>query len=97
MVRIKVTCKDALKIPKHRLYEMNREIFRVSFVVEHEGGEGQQEKKNEDGGDGDDKGNDNRTDPDTLNDDEDDGVEKAPPEEFQPSDTSGSKTPISNQ
>lgn len=93
MVRIKVTCKDALKIPENRLYEMNKEIFKVSFVVELEGGEEQQGKGNNDGGDGNDKGNDNG--PNTLNDDEDDGVEKFPTEEFQPRDPSSSKTPVS--
>ncbi|XP_066379833.1 uncharacterized protein [Miscanthus floridulus] len=96
MVRIKVTCKDALKIPSERLYEMNKEIFRVSFVVEHEGGEELQGEK-EDGGDGDDKGNGNDEEADDLNDDDDDGVEKALPEEFQIGQTSGMKTPISKQ
>jgi hypothetical protein len=34
VVRIKVACRDKSKIPKERLYEMNKNIFVVSFHVE---------------------------------------------------------------
>jgi hypothetical protein len=34
VVRIKVACRDPSKIPRDRLYEMNKSIFVVSFEVE---------------------------------------------------------------
>jgi hypothetical protein len=54
VVRIKVACRDSSKIPKDRLYEMNKDLFVVSFEVE--GGLVAQPKQpgNDDGGGNDD-------------------------------------------
>jgi hypothetical protein len=91
VVRIKVSCKDILKIPLDRLFEMNKKIFLVSFLVEKEGNKEQNGKGPSDGDGGDDNLNDD--DADDL-DDDDDGVEKPPPSEFQGSESSGVKTPV---
>ena len=34
VVRIKVACRDPSKIPRDRLYEMNKSIFVLSFEME---------------------------------------------------------------
>jgi len=34
VVRVKVACRDIHKIPKDRLYVMNKDLFVVSFDVE---------------------------------------------------------------
>jgi hypothetical protein len=92
MVRIRISCKDAMKIPTNRLFEMGREIFVVSFLVEgKENVNGKDSSDNgNDGGDNDDMDNDEEAD--DL-DDETDGVEKPLTSEFQVGSSSGSKTP----
>jgi hypothetical protein len=49
MVRIKVAVKDASKIPKKRLYEMQKDLYVVQFKVEEKDGVG--DDQDEDGGD----------------------------------------------
>jgi hypothetical protein len=36
IARIKVACKDVRKIPQERLYEMNKKLYVISFMVEGE-------------------------------------------------------------
>jgi hypothetical protein len=38
MVRIKMACKDIIKIPKRRLYEMNNKFYLIQFKVERSSG-----------------------------------------------------------
>jgi hypothetical protein len=33
-VRMKIACKDVAKIPKKRLFEMNKKLYLVQFKVE---------------------------------------------------------------
>jgi len=69
VVRVKVMCRDLSKIPKDRLFEMNKELYVVSFEVEglKDNGQGGQ-----DGGD--DGGNDDDRKKDGLDEDEDDDL-----------------------
>jgi hypothetical protein len=73
VVRIKVACRDPSKIPRDRLYEMNKSIFVVSFEVEGgQAGEPNQARNDGNGGDDDDKKKDNDADDeDDLLDDDD--------------------------
>jgi hypothetical protein len=36
MVRIKIACKDASKIPKKRMFEMRKKLYVIQFKVEGE-------------------------------------------------------------
>jgi hypothetical protein len=82
VVRIKVACRDKRKIPKDRLYEMNKSIFVVSFDVEGDNtvGPGQSGDNGNGGGD-DDKRRDNDIDDDDDDDllDDDDESSKTQP------------------
>jgi hypothetical protein len=40
MVRVKIACKDAAKISKKRLFEMNKNMLLIQFKVEEELGTG---------------------------------------------------------
>lgn len=53
-VRVKVACKDFIKIPRQRLLEMNKKLHIVEFTMEgdNEVGKGNQGKGDDDGGDG---------------------------------------------
>jgi len=90
VVRVKFSCKDPMKIPTDRLFEMNKKIFLVSFLVEREA-EKELKSKGTDDGCGDDDNLDNDDEADDL--DDDDGVEKPPTIEFQARDISKMKTP----
>jgi hypothetical protein len=75
VVRIKVAYRDKSKIPRERLYEMNKSIFVVSFDVEGENATGPGHSgDNGNGGDDDDKRKDDGTedeDDDLLDDEKD--------------------------
>lgn len=63
-----MACKDSTKIPAERLYEMNKKLHVVSFLVEIEGNDNQQPKDGgEDVGDEDD-GDDKKNDDDEADD-----------------------------
>jgi hypothetical protein len=63
VVRIKVSCRDVNKIPKDRLYEMNKDLFVVSFDVKvMKVVDPIQPDKGDDGGNDDDKGEGNGDD-----------------------------------
>ena len=34
MVRVKIACRNSCKIPKERLYELKKQLYLVSFLVE---------------------------------------------------------------
>jgi hypothetical protein len=34
MVRIKIACKNATKIPKRKLFELNNKFYLIQFIVE---------------------------------------------------------------
>lgn len=55
-VRIRIACKDPGKIPLERLYEMNKDLYLVSFTVEgvEPGEKGASDDKGDDGDDEDD-------------------------------------------
>jgi hypothetical protein len=75
VVRVKVACKDINKIPKDRLYEMNKDFFVVSFDVEGVKAANPRQPGNDDGGgNDDDKKNDKgeEDDDDDLLDDDND-------------------------
>lgn len=81
VVRIKVACRDKRKIPKDRLYEMNKSIFVVSFDVEGDNTVGPgQSGDNGNGGDDDNKRRDNDIDDDDddLLDDDDESSKTQP-------------------
>jgi len=90
VVRVKISCKDPMKIPTDRLFEMNKKIFLVSFLVEREVEKELKSKGTDDGG-GDDDNLDNDDEADDL--DDDDGVEKPPTTKFQAGESSKMKTP----
>jgi hypothetical protein len=74
VVRIKVACRDTSKIPKDRLYEMNKSLFVVSFDVEGaKVVDPSQPGNNDNGGNDDDNKKDNNEDDDDdlLDDDQD--------------------------
>ena len=79
VVRVKISCKDPMKIPTDRLFEMNKKIFLVSFLVEREA-EKELKSKGTDDGCGYDDNLDNDDEANDL--DDDDGVEKPPTIEF---------------
>lgn len=91
VVRIKVSCKDSRKIPPERLYEMDRKLFKVKFMVEFEGGEKQPGARNDNGGDGGDKDPFDDDEADDL--DDDDNIEMAKDKEPGIGDGSKMKTP----
>lgn len=93
VVRVKISCKDISKIPVERLYEMDKKIFIVSFMVEKEDDKKQKGKYTDNGGDDDDDNFDNDDEADDL-DDDDDGVEKPPSTEFQIGKSSKMRTPV---
>ncbi|XP_066382042.1 uncharacterized protein [Miscanthus floridulus] len=78
-----------MKIPTDRLFEMNKKIFLVSFLVEREV-EKELKSKGTDDGCGYDDNLDNDDEADDL--DDDDGVEKPPTTEFQAGESSKMKT-----
>jgi hypothetical protein len=53
LIRVKIACKDISKIPKKRLFEMQKNMYVVHFKVEFGSGEAK------DNGGPDDGGNDN--------------------------------------
>jgi hypothetical protein len=53
LIRVKIACKDISKIPKQRLFEMQKNLYVVRFKVEFGSGEAK------DNGGPDDGGNDN--------------------------------------
>lgn len=57
-VRVKVACRDHRKIPQERLYEMNKKLHVVTFIVEVDA---EESSSKQDGG-GPDGGNDGRDD-----------------------------------
>lgn len=71
---MKVACSDITKIPSERLYEMNKKLHIVSFIVEIENGNGNGKNGDDgDGGDDEEKDNDEKADDlDDLLDDEND-------------------------
>ena len=89
VVRVKISYKDPMKIPADRLFEMNKKIFLVSFLVEREAEKELKSKGTDDRG-GDDDNLDNDDEADDL---DDDGVEKPPTTEFQAGESSKVKTP----
>jgi hypothetical protein len=95
VIRVKASCKDSMKIPSDRLYEMDKKIFLVSFVVEREEDKEQKGKSTDDGGNDDDNP-DNDDEADDL-DDDDTEVEKPPPLEFQIGEKSRMRTPVTKQ
>jgi hypothetical protein len=36
MVRVKIVCKDASKIPKKRMFEMRKRLYAIQFKVKGE-------------------------------------------------------------
>lgn len=78
-VRVKIACKNYQKIPHDRLYEMNKKIHLISFIVEAEHGRNNT-KPAEDGDDGGDDGHkDDDEEADDLYDtDKEDHIMKKP-------------------
>ena len=96
VVRVKVSCKDAKKIPLLRLFEMNRKLHVVSFTVETYKEEDKTEKGPGDGGNGGDDDNpDNDDEANDLDDDED--LTKNKSKDVQMGENSNLKTPASKQ
>jgi hypothetical protein len=102
VVRIKVACRDTSKIPKDRLYEMNKDLFVVSFDVEGVRAVDHRQPGNDGGGNDDDKKKDNgeeEDDDDLLDDDKDltkdkmlEDKEKTPANKNRHSSISGTRT-----
>lgn len=91
IVRVKVACKDFRKIPPERLYEMNRKLHVVSFLVEADL-EKVQGGQDNDGDGGDDDGQDDDGKEDDLLDD--DAIDEQPQiTDPSSSNSSGMKTP----
>jgi hypothetical protein len=90
-VRVKMACKDYKKMPRDRLFEMNKKLHVVSFTVEVDGeeGTGKQDDEGGDGGDDDHKGEDEEAD--DLFDTDDDGA--PPKEDHSANHNSSMKTP----
>jgi hypothetical protein len=51
VVRVKVACKHRRRIPIERIFEMNKKLYVISFMVEDEGDENQ-DTGNDNGDDG---------------------------------------------
>lgn len=81
-VRMKVACKDYKKIPEQRLFEMNKKLHVLSFLVEAVQGQGPGDLGN-DGNDGGDEGKKDDDDEDDLydTDEENDRKQDEPGEE----------------
>jgi hypothetical protein len=57
MVRIKIACKDATKIPSKMLFEMKNNLYVIQFKVERSGAEGSGNEDEDNGGGDDNLGN----------------------------------------
>lgn len=88
-VRIKVACKDYKKIPEHRLFEMNKKLHVVSFFVEVDHGNGQDNQDN----DGDDGGDNGKNDDEADDLYDTDNEDQAKIQDKTTEGTSGVKTP----
>jgi hypothetical protein len=72
-VRLKIACKDPLKIPSERLFEMDKKLYMVTLVMEgHQ--KDQTSSKKSDGDDDDDDGQDENED--GLDDDDYDDLQE---------------------
>jgi len=79
VVRVKVACRDARKIPAERLYEMCKKLFIISFEVEEEN-----PPQPKTGGDNNDDNDDKRNDRDNgEDDDESDDLDDDPKGKYQ--------------
>jgi hypothetical protein len=68
-VRVKIACRDPRKILAERLYELDKKLYLICFLVE--GGEQNEGEPSNTNGDDDDKGEDVESSEDRFDDQED--------------------------
>jgi hypothetical protein len=68
-VRVKIACRDPRKILAKRLYELDKKLYLICFLVE--GGEQNEGEPSNTNGDDDDKGEDVESSEDRFDDQED--------------------------